>query len=197
MTWIPAFFWPSLRFCKEGQGALSLSNKLGLNKRSKHIAWRYLFAQDIQATGLVNIQRVPSHNNPADIYTKCVTSPVLERHLRHNGIIELHMEEGEIHYFHILELAAQYINDFQDTDEELSYTKEQLRQMKDSNQYAREQRLRVQQKVNKQIKFLFNNKQKKDNEKLHLEKKRGEAAQQADIEHKQSQLLLQHQDLSH
>ena len=45
--------------------ALSLSNKLGLNKRSKHIALRYLLVQDIQATGLVNIQRVTSHNNPA------------------------------------------------------------------------------------------------------------------------------------
>ena len=48
----------------------------------------------IQATGLVNIQRVTSHNNPADGYTKCVTSPVLERHLRDNGIIELHIKEG-------------------------------------------------------------------------------------------------------
>ena len=78
----------------DSASALSLSNKLGLNKRSKHIALRYLFAQDIQATGLVTIQRVTSHNNPADIYTKCVTSPVLERHLRHNGIIELHIEGG-------------------------------------------------------------------------------------------------------
>ena len=47
----------------DSTSALSLSNKLGLNKRSKHIALRYLFAQDIQATGLVNIQRVTSHNN--------------------------------------------------------------------------------------------------------------------------------------
>ena len=41
-----------------GTSALSLRNKFGLNKRSKHIALRYLFAQDTQATGLVNIQRV-------------------------------------------------------------------------------------------------------------------------------------------
>ena len=95
----------------DSTSALNLSNKLGLNKYSKHIALRYLFAQDIQATGLVNIQRATPHNSPADIYTKCVTSPVLERHLQHNRIIELHIEEGKINYFHILELAAQYIND--------------------------------------------------------------------------------------
>ena len=34
----------------DSASAHSLSNKLGLNKRSKHIALRYLFVQDIQAT---------------------------------------------------------------------------------------------------------------------------------------------------
>ena len=110
----------------DSTSALSLSNKLGLNKRSKHIALRYLFVQDIQATGLVNIQRVTSHNNPADIYTKCVTSPVLERHLHHNGIIELHIEEGEINYFHILELAEQHFN--VTSDEDVEYNSEWVKQ---------------------------------------------------------------------
>ena len=75
-----------------------------------------------------------SHNSPADIYTKCVTSPVLERHLRHNGIIELHIEEGEINYFHILELAEQYFS--VTSDEEVKYTEEQQRRMKNSSEYT-------------------------------------------------------------
>ena len=91
--------------------------------------------------GLVNVQRVTFHNNPADIYSKCVTSLVLERHLRHNGIIELHIEEGEINYFDTPEFAVQYFNA---SDEDISYTKEQLRRIKDSNGYTKEQRLRVQ-----------------------------------------------------
>ena len=37
---------------------------------------------------------------------------MLERRLRHNGLIALHIKEEEINYFHILELAAQYIKDF-------------------------------------------------------------------------------------
>ena len=135
----------------DSTSALSLGNKLGLNKRSKHIALRYLFFQDIQATGLVNIQRVTSRNNPADIYIKCGTFPVLERHLRHNGIIEWHIEEGEINYFHILEFA-----DFNVTsDGDLEYTEEQRRKMKDNKEYTREQRLR------EQMKQLYLNKQKK------------------------------------
>ena len=78
--------------------------------------------QEIQATGLINIQKATSHNNPSDIYTKCVTSQVLEQHLRHNSIIELHIEEGETNYFHILELAAQHINDSED---DVEHTTEQ------------------------------------------------------------------------
>ena len=59
--------------------------------------------------------------------------------------------------------------------------------MKNNGEYTREQRLRVQQKINKQMKQLFNNKQKKkNNEKLYLENKRREAVHQADLEHKQS-----------
>ena len=154
--------------------------------------------QDIQATGLVNIQQVTSHNNPADIYTKCVTSPVLERHLRHNGIIELHIEEGKINYFHVLELAEQSEQYFSVTsDEDVEYTKVQQQRLK-NGEYTRERRLRVQQKINKQMKQLFNNKQrKKNNKKLYLENKRCEAVHQADLAHKQSQLLLQHQDRAH
>ena len=110
---------------------------LGLNKRSKHIALRYLFVQDIQATGLVNIQRVTSHNNPSDIYTKCVSAQVLEHHLRYNGIIELRIAEGEISYFSILQLAAQHIND-----------------SVDDFVHTREQRLRV---YNKSFKNNFDN----------------------------------------
>ena len=166
-------------------------------QRSKHIALRYLFVQDIQASGLVNIQRVTSHNNLADIYAKCVTSPVLERHLRHNGIIELHIEEGEGDQTTSASLnsADQFLN--APSDEDFEYTKEQ-QQMKDNNDYVKEPRLRVQQKVCKQMKQHYLNKQKKkDNMKLYIENKRREAAQRADIEHKHSQLLLQHRDLSH
>ena len=67
--------------------------------------------------------------------------------------------------------------------------------MKKNGEYTREQRLRAQQKINKQMQQLFNNKQKrKDNKKLYIENKRCEAAHQADLQHKQSQLLLLNQD---
>ena len=129
----------------------------------------------------MNIQRVTSHNNRADIYTKCVRSLVLERHLRHNGIIELHIEEGEMNYFHILELAEQYFH--ATSDEDVKHTKERRKKMKDNNEYIKG-RLRRQQKLNKQIKQLYLNKQKKDNKKLYIEDRSHQAQQrEAHLDH--------------
>ena len=45
-------------------------------------------------------------------------SQLLERRLRHNGVIALHIEEGEINYSNILQFAAQHIND---SDDDLVY----------------------------------------------------------------------------
>ena len=81
-----------------------------------------------------------------------------------------------------LELVKQYFND----DENIEYTEEQQK--------------RAQHKFRQQLRQLFKKKKKKENKKQNLEKKcreAAQAAQRADIEHKQSQLLLQHQDLSH
>ena len=95
-----------------------------------------------------------------------------------------------------MELAEQYFN--VTSDEDVEYTKEQQQRMKNTGEYTREQRLQVQQKIHNQMKQLFNNKQKKkDNKKLYLENKRRQATHQADLEHKQSQLLLLHQDQAH
>ena len=137
------------------------------------------------ATGLVNIQRatpqnkkVTPHNHPSDIDTKCVK--VLERDLCHNEIIELHIEEGEVNFFSILQLAEQHTSD---SDDGVVCT--------------REQRLLVQQKSRRQLQQLFNNKKKKKDKKQHFGGERQEAAQRADIEHKQSQAPLQHYALAH
>ena len=117
-----------------------------------------------------HIQRVTS----ADIYIKCVTSPVLERHLQPNGIIELHVEEGEINYFHILELAARGIND---SEHVISYIKEQ--------------RILTKQKSDIDSNNCSTTSRRRGRSRSSTSKKRQEAAQQTDIELKQSKLLLE------
>ena len=132
-------------------------------------ALRYYSMQDIQATGLANVQRVTSHNNPLDVYAKRVSSQVLERRLCHNGIIELHIKERDVN--NILQFAAQHIK---------------------CSENSEDQRQHVQQKFRRQLRQFF---KKKKNQ--HIGGDRQEAAQCADIEHKQSQSLLQHQALAH
>ena len=66
-----------------------------MNRRSRHIALRYLWIQDLRQAGEVDIKRVTTHENPADIYTKLLPAPTLQKHLPQNGLLELLDGEGE------------------------------------------------------------------------------------------------------
>ena len=79
----------------DSTSATSLASKLGVNSRSRHIALRYLWIQDLRQAGEVDIKRVTTHENPADIYTKLLPAPVLQKHLPQNGLLELLDGEGE------------------------------------------------------------------------------------------------------
>ena len=65
------------------------------NRRSRHIALRYLWIQDLRQAGEVDIKRVTTHENPADIYTKLLPAPILQKHLPQNGLLALLDGEGE------------------------------------------------------------------------------------------------------
>ena len=79
----------------DSTSATSLASKLGVNRRSRHIALRYLWIQDLRQSGEVDIKRVTTHENPADIYTKLLPAPVLQKHLPQNGLLALLDGEGE------------------------------------------------------------------------------------------------------
>ena len=64
-------------------------------QRSRHIALRYLWIQDLRQAGEVDIKRVTTHENPADIYTKLLPAPTLQKHLPQNGLLALLDGEGE------------------------------------------------------------------------------------------------------
>ena len=86
----------------DSTSATSLASKLGVNRRSRHIALRYLWIQDLRQAGEVDIKRVTTHENPADIYTKLLPAPVLQKHLPQNGLLALLDGEGEeecMYYF--------------------------------------------------------------------------------------------------
>ena len=75
--------------------ATSLASKLGMNRRSRHIALRYLWIQDLRQAGEVDIKRDSTHENPADIYTNLPPAATLQKHLPQNGLPALLDGEGE------------------------------------------------------------------------------------------------------
>ena len=77
----------------DSTSATSLASKLGVNRRPRHIALRYLWIQDLRQAGEVDIKRDTTHENPADIYTKLLPAPVLQKHLPQNGLLETTRQE--------------------------------------------------------------------------------------------------------
>ena len=79
----------------DSTSATRLASKLGVNQRSRHIALRYLWTHDLRQAGEVDIKRVATHENPADIYTKLLPTPTLQKHLPQNGLLAILDGEGE------------------------------------------------------------------------------------------------------
>ena len=79
----------------DSTSATSLASKLGVNRRSRHISLRHLWIQDLRQAGEVDIRRVTTHENPADIYTKLLPAATLQKHLPQNGLLALPDGEGE------------------------------------------------------------------------------------------------------
>ena len=65
----------------------ALASKLGLTRKSKHVQLRFLFMQDLVATGQLKLSRVPSEKNPADILTKYLQASTLHKLLPKLGVV--------------------------------------------------------------------------------------------------------------
>ena len=89
---------PNSTLYTDSTSATSLASKLGVNRRSRHIALRYLWIQDLRQAGEVDIKRVTTHENPADIYTKLLPAPVLRKHPPQNGLLDGEGEEECMYY---------------------------------------------------------------------------------------------------
>ena len=65
----------------------ALASKLGLTRKSKHVQLRFLFMQDLVATGQLKLSRVPSEKNPADVLTKYLQASTLHKLLPKLGVV--------------------------------------------------------------------------------------------------------------
>ena len=82
-------------FC-DSSSATSLVQRMGINKRTKHIQLRFLWIQDLHKSGQLVLRRVSTENNPADAFTKPLAAAPLQRHLSAVGLqTDVANEAGE------------------------------------------------------------------------------------------------------
>jgi len=77
-----------LKIRSDSSAGISAQSRLGLGKLMKHVQIRFLFLQDLVKKKRVVIEKVHTDANPADMFTKCVTKEVLERHKKAVGLRE-------------------------------------------------------------------------------------------------------------
>ena len=58
----------------DSQSAIHLCKNPVYHERIKHVDVKYHYVRDQVAKGIVNIQKIPTENNPIDMGTKIVTA---------------------------------------------------------------------------------------------------------------------------
>ena len=69
----------ALPICSDNQGALFVSENPVTEKRTKHIDLRYHYVRDIVEKGFIEVLFVPGLENPADIFTKNLPWPKIQK----------------------------------------------------------------------------------------------------------------------
>ena len=63
----------------DSSSAISFAKRRGLGK-NRHVATRYLWLQERIALKHLKVLKIGADDNPADIFTKCLSREVLDRH---------------------------------------------------------------------------------------------------------------------
>ena len=84
----------------------ALASKLGLTRKSKHVQLRYLFMQDLAASGQLKLSKTPSEKNPEDVLTKCLTASALRKLLPKLGVMTRAADSKDLLSMISFELSA-------------------------------------------------------------------------------------------
>jgi hypothetical protein len=85
-----------LEIKSDSSAAISGMSRLGLGKLMKHVQTKYLFLQELVRNKMVNLVKIDTKLNVADVLTKNVTKEILERHKRTLGLWAPAKEFGEV-----------------------------------------------------------------------------------------------------
>ena len=66
----------------DSAAAKGIANRIGLSKRTRHIAVHHLWIQERVECGDIAIRKVAGEKNPANCATKYLTKEVMQKHLQ-------------------------------------------------------------------------------------------------------------------
>ena len=70
----------------DSSSAKSITSRRGVTRKTKHIELRQLFVQELLVNGKLQVTKVGTLSNPADIFTKFVSSETIQRQLHVVGL---------------------------------------------------------------------------------------------------------------
>ena len=67
----------NIRIHTDSTAGKSMATRFGTSKKTKHVQLRFLFIQELVASGVVSVKKGSGTSNPSDVMTKYITKEVL------------------------------------------------------------------------------------------------------------------------
>ena len=78
----------TLTLCTDSSAGKSIPTRIGSSKKAKHIDLKYLFIQQLVQANVLQIHKIRTNENRADIFTKHVSLETLLRNLQAVGLLD-------------------------------------------------------------------------------------------------------------
>ena len=72
----------------------SMATRFGAGKRTKHVELRYLYMQNLVQSGLLQVRKIGTKFNPADVLTKYVSTETLHNLIGKLGLVRSPLRYG-------------------------------------------------------------------------------------------------------
>ena len=76
----------AVKLWTDSSAAKGIASRVGLSKRTRHIAVHHLWVQERVENKELAVGKVAGEKNPADIGTKYVSQELMNRHLKNMGM---------------------------------------------------------------------------------------------------------------
>ena len=84
----------NIKIHTDSSSGKNMATRIGSSRKAKHIDLKHLFTQQLISHDIVRLNKIHTNENPADIFTKYISTETLHRHLQAAGL----NTQQNIHY---------------------------------------------------------------------------------------------------